>query len=333
MAEDAWEGDAQFTISVDGTQIGGVQTATASQSAGQTQTFDVLGTFGTGSHDVSVDFLNDAFGGTASTDRNLYVDGATIDGSAVPSSNLVLWGDGSQGFSFTNPNAVTAPAAPDTLTLQLSEDAWQGDAEFTISVNGTTIGGVQTATASHTAGATQTVSLSGDWGAQPTIGISFINDAYGGSPATDRNLYVDAATYDGQALNGAPATFYSNGTDTLTPPAGDAALTLHLAEDAWKGDAQYAVAVDGKTVVQDSSVTALHSQNQSQAVSLAGLLSPGTHDVAVSFLNDAYGGTPTTDRNLYVTGVDVNGTAVSGATATLWGTSTQHFQIVVPAAT
>ena len=64
VAEDAWEGDAQFTISVDGTQVGGVQTATASQSAGQTQTFDVLGTFGTGSHDVSVDFLNDAYDGT-----------------------------------------------------------------------------------------------------------------------------------------------------------------------------------------------------------------------------------------------------------------------------
>ena len=34
-------------------------------------------------------------------------------------------------------------------------------------------------------------------------------------------------------------------------------------------------------------------------------LTPGTHDVAVSFLNDAYAGTATTDRNLYVNAIVV----------------------------
>ena len=218
----------------------------------------------------------------------------------------------------------------DTLVLSVSEDAWQGDAQYTVSINGNTIGGILTATASHAAGATQAVSVAGDWGANPTVGITFINDAFGGTPSTDRNLYVDGATYDGQALNGAPTTLLTNGTATLTTPAVNTTVTLHLAEDAWNGDAQYSVAVDGTTLLPNSTVTASNSQGQSQAVSLQDLLSPGTHDLAVSFLNDAYAGSPTTDRNLYVTGVDVDGSAVPGATASFAVNGTQHFQIVVP---
>ena len=327
VSEDAWQGDAQFTISVDGKQVGGVQTAAATRAAGQTQTYDVLGTFGAGQHTVSVDFLNDAYGGSSATDRNLYVNGATIDGTAVPSSSLTLLQSGSQGFSFTSPSV----ASPDTLDLHVSEDAWQGDAQFTIAINGKTIGGTQTATASHAAGATQDIALSGNWGANPTVGITFINDAYGGSPSTDRNLYVNGATYDGQALQGAPATLYSNGTATLAAPAGSTALSLKLAEDAWNGDAQYGVTVDGKSLVSAASVTALHGQGQSQTVDLSALLAPGTHDLAVSFLNDAYGGSSSTDRNLYVTGIGVNGAPLAGATASFYNAGTQHFQIVVPA--
>ena len=225
----------------------------------------------------------------------------------------------------------TTGSAPDLLDLHISEDAWQGDAQFTVAINGQTIGGTYTATALHSAGATQDFSLSGNWGAgQKTIGISFINDAYGGSASTDRNLYVDQVTYDGQAAAGAPATLYSTGTQNFTTPAGASAITVNLAEDAWQGDAQYSIALDGQTLVQDATATALKSQGQSQAVDLQKVLTAGTHDVAVSFLNDAYGGTPTTDRNLYVQGVSVNGAAQPGGTASLYSAGTQHFQIVVP---
>ena len=81
ISEDAWQGDAQFTVAVDGRQIGGTQTALASHAAGQNQSFTVLGNFAAGLHTVSVDFLNDAWGGTPSTDRNLYVTSATINGT------------------------------------------------------------------------------------------------------------------------------------------------------------------------------------------------------------------------------------------------------------
>jgi hypothetical protein len=100
VSEDAWQGNAQFTVSVDGQQIGGVQTAMASLAAGQTQAFDVKGTFGAGQHTVTVDFLNDAWGGTAATDRNLYVTAATFDGSTVLAGTLAEYTAGPESFTF-----------------------------------------------------------------------------------------------------------------------------------------------------------------------------------------------------------------------------------------
>ncbi len=334
MSEDAWQGDAQFTVTVDGNQVGGVQTATASHAAGQSLAVGVAGSFATGSHSVSVDFLNDAWGGSAATDRNLYVDKATLDGTTVASSTMALLQGGPSGFSFGSPAASGA----DTLVLQVSEDAWQGDAQFAVTVDGVQQGAF-TATASHAAGAVQAISLTDGWGAGAhTVGVAFLNDAYGGTAATDRNLYVNGISYDGATVGGASAALLSTGVVNFAVPAAGAsapvtqALTLHLAEDAWQGDAQYSVAIDGKTVTADGTVTASNGAGQSQAVSLSALLTPGAHDLSVSFLNDAWGGTPATDRNLYVRGVDVGGTPVSGASAALYSTGTTHFQIVVPSA-
>jgi len=333
VSEDAWQGDAQFTISIDGRQIGGTQTATAIHGAGQTQVVNVLGSFSSGNHVATINFLNDAYGGTSAMDRNLYVASAAIDGAGVSDAGLSLYSDGPQSFSFNGAaSTLPAPASTDTLDLHVSEDAWQGDAQYTIQVDGNQVGGVRTAIALHGQGATQDVSIGGAWGAGlHTIGISFINDAYGGTPTTDRNLYVDAVTYNGRAASGAPAALFSNGTANfgVTGPVAVTQLVLHLAEDAWQGDAQYAVAIDGAMLVQNGKTTALNGLGQSQAVSLQAFLSAGTHDVAVSFLNDAYGGTPSTDRNLYVKGIDVGGVPAVGANAELYSTGTTHFQIVV----
>jgi len=103
VAEDSYLGDAQFTISVDGAQQGGVNTATVLNSSGSSQAFTVSGTFGAGPHTATVDFLNDAWDGTPATDRNLYINGATIDGVAIPDSMRVEYHQGPQSFSFTAP--------------------------------------------------------------------------------------------------------------------------------------------------------------------------------------------------------------------------------------
>ena len=53
--------------------------------------------------------------------------------------------------------------------------------------------------------------------------------------------------------------------------------------------------------------------------------------MAISFLNDAYGGSTGTDRNLYIEGAWVGGTAVPGAAANLLYASTPRVSVTVPA--
>ncbi len=211
MSEDAWQGDAQFTISVDGKQVGGTQTVTASHALGQRQEFDVAGSWGTGSHQVSVDFLNDAWGGTATTDRNLYDNSATYDGTAVLTTPITQLWSGSEGFGFTSGSE---------LDLAINEDAWKGDAQFTVSVDGTQVGGVETATTLRSSGTSETFALYGNWGTGAhTVSVDFLNDAYGGTAVTDRNLYVTGASFNGAAVKGAATTFMSQGTQSFSIPA------------------------------------------------------------------------------------------------------------------
>ena len=60
ISEDAYQGDAQFTVSVDGKQLGGTFTTTASHAAGVSQSFTFKGDWAPGAHAVAVNFLNDA---------------------------------------------------------------------------------------------------------------------------------------------------------------------------------------------------------------------------------------------------------------------------------
>ncbi len=233
--------------------------------------------------------------------------------------------------------STSSPGGSDTLVLYLSEDAWQGDAQFTVSVDGQQVGGANSVTASHSAGQSETFTFQGNFGSgSHTVGISFINDAYGGSPSMDRNLYVDGLSYDGSSPGSDTATLDSNGTDyfttggTTTPTSsagGSDTIVLDMSEDAWLGDAQFTVSVDGQQVGGTYTATASHSQGQTQAFTLQGSFGAGAHDLAVSFINDAYGGSPSTDRNLYVDRVSFDGTTVSNGSAALYTNSTAHFQV------
>ena len=52
-----------------------------------------------------------------------------------------------------------------------------------------------------------------------------------------------------------------------------------------------------------------------------------SHDIAVSFLNDAWGGTAATDRNLHIDSIEAGGQRVAGSAGTLYSASTQHFTV------
>ena len=225
ISEDAYEGDAQFIVTVDGVQVGGVLTAAASHADGQDQTFDVMADLTTGLHRVGVNFLNN-FGGAPGADRNLYLDGATLDGAAIPDAVLTEYIGGEQSIYLRQGDLAALQAAlpditvgtgPDVLTLLVSEDAWQGDAQFTVSVDGVQVGGVQTVTVLHASGLDQVYQVCGTFGPGPHgVSLDFLNDAWGGTAAADRNLYLDGASYAGSPASAATLTLLRNGTGTVT---------------------------------------------------------------------------------------------------------------------
>ncbi len=335
IAEDAYQGDAQFTVSVDGVQQGGVLTASALATGGQTQALTVLGSFGMAAHSITVNFLNDAYGGTAATDRNLYVRSASLNGTAVPGAALNERGGGPQSFAFTGNTPAASPggtalptvgSGPDTLVLKIAEDAYKGDAQFTVSVDGVQQGGVMTASASNAAGQTQPLTILGSFGAAShSVTVNFINDLY--DAGGDRNLFVKLASLNGVDLPNSGLNEYAGGAKSFgfvgnsSSPAqigqGPDAFLLTMSEDAYMGDAQFTVAVDGVQQGGVQTATASHAAGASQAFAVGGTFGPGAHSLTVNFLNDAWGGTPETDRNLYVTGISYNGANVPGGAGTL----------------
>jgi len=103
--------------------------------------------------------------------------------------------------------------SPHTLALLLSEDAWKGDARFTVRVDGAAIGSDIPVAASHTLGQTQEFDFQGAWAAgQHNIEIDLTNDKYNGSPTKDRNLYAEKVIYDGTNYLGSEAGIYNNTT-------------------------------------------------------------------------------------------------------------------------
>jgi hypothetical protein len=92
-------------------------------------------------------------------------------------------------------------------------------------------------------------------------------------------------------------------------------MTVYLSEDAWNGDAQFTVDLDGTQIMGPTNVSVAHDSGNDQDFTLYIPDAPGTHTLSVHFLNDAWGGTAGADRNLYVNSVDINGAHFAGNTA------------------
>lgn len=265
LAEDAWAGDAQFTLDVDGVQLAGPTAVTVAHGSGGFQDFTYSGTFGSGPHTVSIHFTNDGWGGTTDTDRNLYVGGIDFNGQHY--AGETAHNDAMNGAPDSDPNAAemfvngavtfadvgAAPSSPpagvaaNTLVVHLSEDAWSGDAQFTLDIDGTRIAGPTDVTTTRASGGFEDFSYNGNFGPGPhTVAIHFINDAWGGTADTDRNLYVSGIEFDGRhygggsaqnnAANGAPredpgvAAMFIDGTVVFSGvgvPASPTELSAH----------------------------------------------------------------------------------------------------------
>jgi Ca2+-binding RTX toxin-like protein len=127
-------------------------------------------------------------------------------------------------FAFDNSGATPSPSPapapsptpgggvsqPTSLGLKvlLSEDAFNGDAQFTIDVDGNHLAGPTSVTTAHSTGAFQEFNYVFNTTAPDaphTVAIHFVNDAWGGSPSADRNLYVGGIVFGNQAYAGQTA--------------------------------------------------------------------------------------------------------------------------------
>jgi hypothetical protein len=113
-------------------------------------------------------------------------------------------------------NVSASTVSLDTLVLALSEDSYNGDAQFIAKVDGKQIAGPTSVTTLHSSGQSQNFTFQQAFGSGThQLEIDFINDAYSG-PGRDRNLYINKVTYDGASYGATPHELASNGSFVVT---------------------------------------------------------------------------------------------------------------------
>ena len=151
-------------------------------------------------------------------------------------SNTGGWNTAETAQLFSNGAATFQLSVPDehALTLTVSSDAYGGSAEFVVLVDGRQVGGTYSTQASHADGQHEDIVVQGTFAAHPDeVSVQFVNDLYGGSAETDRNLYVEGLSVGGQAFAGGVAVntggWNTAGTAQLFS---DGSATFHL-DQAW----------------------------------------------------------------------------------------------------
>ena len=338
--------DAQATPLV---QVGGGTVAAGSTVAisGTTLVSDLANTptvFVSGNAAATTTVTGDTFVGGASGSTqaaNATVSGATV-AAALSVNTASPWTNGVSATGAATPPSVpltvpvsTAGAAErGVLILDVSGTAYHGDAEFQVFVDGTAVGGTLTASAAHGAGQSQSFTVAGTFAPGPHfVAVQFVNALAGAGGTAGRTLSLDGAQFNGQPV-GQPVTLDADGTATFstdTVAAVATPVTVSLSEDAWHGDAQALITIDGKVQDGVQTITASHALGGTEALRFLPSLTPGTHTLGVTFLNGASG--PAGNRNLYVDAVNVAGTPYAVAsTAPAAGTTSYAFTVAPPSA-
>ena len=303
VSGDHYQGDPQFQVYVDGKAVGGTQAVTAVHGSNQWQDIALKGDFSPSSpHAVEVRFLNDAYDGSGQFseghDRNLYVSSVSLDGHSFGSSDAnptVLLQNGGVTIATTAATAASdghSPGPSDTSAAVGTGGAAPTD------VSG-----------SHTPGPSDTSAAVGTGGAAPTD----VSGSHTPSPGD-----TSAAVGTGDTAPAVGATTIGSGASHLV---------LKISQDAYVGDAQYTVSVDGQQIGGVQTAHASHAAGQSDTVTVKGDFGPGDHAVSVTFLNDFYGGSASTDRNLYVDGASNDGAAVANSALSLLYNGSLQFNV------
>jgi Pectate lyase superfamily protein/Ca-dependent carbohydrate-binding module xylan-binding len=204
--------------------------------------------------------------------------------------------------------------------------------KLTVTTSGGSTNGILSGTGVSQTSTPGTYTIGATSGSTPSAMSTLLKGAVF-TPTTNSAGTAVATTFTLHDTQSSPTspTSATSSASTVVTATGGGNVSLLLSEDAYQGDAKYAVTVDGKQVINGASVTASHAAGQEQSLNLPGILTAGAHDIGISFLNDLYGGTSATDRNLYLSGIDVNNAPAAGVSPhTFFSDGTDHFSIVVP---
>ncbi len=214
------------------------------------------------------------------------------------------------------PTPPTVGTGPDTLVLAMAEDAYQGDAQFTVSLDGTQLGGVLATQALHSLGQSQNFTFNGTWGAAGphVVTVSFLNDAWGGSASLDRNLYVGAVTFDGAAQQ---ANVEQGSAGSLNFGVGTAATSAAFADFS---NTRFVTAIKpGNTTQFGNWVTGLKTNiYQWSSGGVTGIGAASFDTVQSLTLTDGSGGSFALN-NFDETNVNLSGApTAAGSASTIW---------------
>jgi hypothetical protein len=256
---------------------------------------------------------------------------------------------GNAGYNWIFADAPTTPIQPqDALALlnttpfieiEASANLYEGAPLLNILVDGKIVAGQVAITADFTKGERQTLRFTDPaFLGAGEISLRFLNDLWGGSRDTDRNVHIHQVKLPGRTLVNADAVYmvggralsalqadgrnmlWTNGTLTFnaqpkeTGPVANE-LRIVASGDAFEGNPVLRVAVDG-VILGDYEVSALRKDGQTQEfrLTVGNLLNSGNLDLRM--MNDKWGGSKDKDRNLLISEVTLNGTRLNNRTAT-----------------
>ncbi|PTM75860.1 putative xylan-binding protein with Ca-dependent carbohydrate-binding module, partial [Cereibacter johrii] len=220
----ATDGSQFVELDFHGARDGFFQDVDAATGEAHTLSFDLRARPGAPVSSQGVEVVwNDRVVATATPGADWGTFTTTVTGAAG-TDRLIIREVASQGgdglgalvddFVLVRSEAPTDATAPDTLSVRVSGDAWQGDPAFALLVNGVMVAPSTVVTADRAAGEWQTLTFTGDWDLDGSdqVSVRFLEDSYAG-PGRDRNLYVDEVRLNGE-VNGADRTFLQTGTET-----------------------------------------------------------------------------------------------------------------------
>ncbi|MGE0222992.1 MAG: glycosyl hydrolase [Acetobacteraceae bacterium] len=93
LSGDSYQGSPQFIARIDGETLTPEPVAVTAAHGADTQSFEFVGNWGAGTHDIEIGFVNDLWDGSRDTDRNLYVEAVSYRGQSVSSQLVPLYGE------------------------------------------------------------------------------------------------------------------------------------------------------------------------------------------------------------------------------------------------